>query len=103
ALMGVDHAEIGARIAQKWNFSNQLVNIIKYHHNIEESSGSEKEVSLINLVNYLLIKGQYGMFENFPIVLLLDDYCKQTLNITDENIEEYSQEIHASAENWEEC
>lgn len=103
ALMGVDHAEIGARIAQKWNFSNQLVNIIKYHHNIEESSGSEKEVSLINLVNYLLIKGQYGMFENFPIVLLLDNYCKQTLSITDENIEEYSREIHASAENWEEC
>jgi putative nucleotidyltransferase with HDIG domain len=29
---GYNHAEIGARIAEKWNFPESLVNCIRYHH-----------------------------------------------------------------------
>lgn len=29
---GYNHAEIGARIAEKWNFPDSLVNCIRYHH-----------------------------------------------------------------------
>ncbi|MCL1837518.1 MAG: HDOD domain-containing protein [Treponema sp.] len=30
---GMNHAEIGALIAEKWNFPDTLVNTIRYHHN----------------------------------------------------------------------
>jgi HD-like signal output (HDOD) protein len=29
---GMNHAEIGARIAEKWNFPEDLVAAIRYHH-----------------------------------------------------------------------
>jgi putative nucleotidyltransferase with HDIG domain len=31
-IIGIDHAEIGARAAQKWNFSKRMVEIIRNHH-----------------------------------------------------------------------
>jgi putative nucleotidyltransferase with HDIG domain len=30
--VGINHAEVGALIAQKWNFPDQLVSAIRYHH-----------------------------------------------------------------------
>jgi putative nucleotidyltransferase with HDIG domain len=31
-LLGFDHAELGARVAQTWNFPPELVEAIRYHH-----------------------------------------------------------------------
>lgn len=31
-LAGVNHAEIGARVAENWNFPDVIVNAIRYHH-----------------------------------------------------------------------
>lgn len=31
-ILGVNHAEAGGRIAEKWNFDPELVNAIRYHH-----------------------------------------------------------------------
>ncbi len=31
-IAGVDHAEIGAMIAEKWNFPEQIIGVIRYHH-----------------------------------------------------------------------
>jgi putative nucleotidyltransferase with HDIG domain len=31
-IIGIDHAEIGARTAEKWNFSKRMVEIIRNHH-----------------------------------------------------------------------
>lgn len=31
-VLGFDHAEIGALIAEKWNFPSKVVDIIRYHH-----------------------------------------------------------------------
>jgi len=31
-LLGFDHAELGARVAQAWNFPPELVEAIRYHH-----------------------------------------------------------------------
>ena len=34
-LSGVNHAEIGARIAQRWNFPDNIITVIRYHHTPE--------------------------------------------------------------------
>jgi putative nucleotidyltransferase with HDIG domain len=40
-ISGVNHGEIGARIAEKWNFPDVITNVIRYHH---EPENSPKEV-----------------------------------------------------------
>ncbi len=41
---GLNHAEIGARIARKWNFPDALVNAIEYHHHPADCLPEHKDV-----------------------------------------------------------
>jgi putative nucleotidyltransferase with HDIG domain len=41
---GMKHADIGALIAQKWNFPDQLIEGIKYHHDPLPASGRHKDI-----------------------------------------------------------
>jgi len=41
---GMNHADIGALIAQKWNFPDQLVEGIKYHHDPLQASSKYKTI-----------------------------------------------------------
>ncbi|MFP4551208.1 MAG: HDOD domain-containing protein [Spirochaetales bacterium] len=41
---GLNHAEIGGRIAQKWNFPEALVSAIEYHHHPAETPPEHKDV-----------------------------------------------------------
>ena len=36
-ISGVNHGEIGARVAEKWNFPETISNVIRYHHEPEEA------------------------------------------------------------------
>lgn len=35
-IIGINHAELGGRIAQKWNFPESICNVITYHHNPDQ-------------------------------------------------------------------
>jgi len=48
--VGLNHAETGALIAAKWNFPDQLVAVIRYHH---EPSSADKEYMDVVYVVYL--------------------------------------------------
>ena len=41
---GMKHADIGALIAQKWNFPDQLVEGIRYHHDPLLASGRRRSI-----------------------------------------------------------
>jgi len=51
---GYNHAEIGAKIAEKWNFSDSLVDAIRHHHEPQSCSPEyRKVVSCVYLANAL--------------------------------------------------
>lgn len=102
-VFGMDHAEVGSRIAQKWNFPKKLSDIIQYHHKIESSSNYHKELAIIHLTNFLLMEGRYGMYDNFPLATPFNaDYCRLHLNIDTTTVENYRKEIHESAFKFDE-
>jgi putative nucleotidyltransferase with HDIG domain len=41
---GMNHAEIGAKIAEKWNFPESLVNAIRYHHEPGLTGAEHKDI-----------------------------------------------------------
>src|SRR5574344_288727 len=49
-VAGVNHGEIGALIAEKWNFPDVIVNVIRYHHAPEEAP---KEMYKVTSLVYL--------------------------------------------------
>ena len=46
-MAGVNHGEVGARIAQKWNFPEVIVNVIRFHHSPKEAPQEVKRLTFI--------------------------------------------------------
>jgi len=46
-VIGIDHAEIGARVAEQWNFSPAMVNIIRNHHHPENAPADDLSVPIV--------------------------------------------------------
>ncbi|MDL1957102.1 MAG: HDOD domain-containing protein [Candidatus Desulfofervidus auxilii] len=48
-IIGMDHAELGGRIGEKWGFPEEITKIITYHHQPEEIN--DVHVSLVHLAD----------------------------------------------------
>lgn len=50
-IIGIDHAELGAMITEKWNFSPDMVDIIRNHHTPEKNLGNDLALPIIYLAD----------------------------------------------------
>lgn len=57
-IAGVNHGEIGALIAEKWNFPDTMVHVIRCHHEPELAPESKWKISA--LVNFSDLLAHYG-------------------------------------------
>ncbi|MBN1537985.1 MAG: HDOD domain-containing protein [Anaerolineales bacterium] len=53
-LFGVDHAEVGGMITSHWQFPEELVDSIRYHHTPGKSQLNQKISAIVNLANALV-------------------------------------------------
>lgn len=54
-LSGVNHGHIGAKIAEKWNFPDSIVSVIRFHHSPESSAQEYKKLtSLVYLADLMI-------------------------------------------------
>jgi putative nucleotidyltransferase with HDIG domain len=61
-VLGVEHAEIGGRLLERWRFPGELVRAVWFHHHPSQAAGAERLAACIffgNLVAYLVGYG-YG-------------------------------------------
>jgi putative nucleotidyltransferase with HDIG domain len=61
ALLGVEHAEVGGRLLSRWNFPEDLVKAVWYHHNPADAYPHQQlagYVYLADLVAHSLGKGE---------------------------------------------
>jgi putative nucleotidyltransferase with HDIG domain len=66
AVLGVEHAEIGGRVLEEWNFPENLVSAVRHHHNPAQARPHEQlaaYVHLGNIIAYCL--GQAQKYESF--------------------------------------
>lgn len=59
-ILGVDHAELGAMIMKKWEFSEELIAAVKAHHDPNALNGSQL-TALVALSNTLVISLGVGL------------------------------------------
>jgi len=52
-VIGIDHAELGAMVAEKWKFSSKMVDIIRNHHLSETPSDVDTEIAIVYLADTL--------------------------------------------------
>ena len=50
-VIGIDHAELGARVAERWNFSPDMVNIIRNHHDPDKAPPDDLSIPIVYLAD----------------------------------------------------
>lgn len=73
-IIGCDHAELGARILDMWNFSDSIVNAVRKHH---ESVADEDTLfeNIIRLTDTVVIMMGYGTSVDGLAYHGFDDVC----------------------------
>lgn len=59
-IAGVNHGEIGAEIAQKWNFPEVITSVIRYHHSPENAPENVRTLSSIVHLSDIMTHYQTG-------------------------------------------
>ena len=60
-ILGIDHAELGARVAERWNFSPAMVNIIRNHHDSYKASPDDWALPIIYLADSICMMVGIGV------------------------------------------
>jgi len=50
-ILGIDHAELGAKVAEQWHFSPQMTNIIRYHHSPDKAPPDDLSIPVVYLAD----------------------------------------------------
>lgn len=52
-LLGFDHTDVGRLLAEKWNFADDLTEVIGYHHTPMEARQHKRNVSVLHLTDII--------------------------------------------------
>lgn len=85
-LLGIDHANVGGLIAEKWNFPIVLIDAIRYHHTPSFARTNQRLPAIINVANSFFENtgNQNALF--FERSIHPETY--QILNISQERIDQ---------------
>ncbi|MCK4389083.1 MAG: HDOD domain-containing protein [Desulfobacterales bacterium] len=60
-MLGIDHAEVGARITESWNFPKDIVRTIRLHHRLEKVSDDDRITPIVYLANIITLSMGIGV------------------------------------------
>ena len=86
-LFGCDHAEVGAKVADTWNFPQELVQAIGFHHAPDKSQGKQLLTILVHIANVASQDSRISLIEN-PIVEEISDFAAKTINFSNAEMED---------------
>ena len=73
-VAGVNHGEVGALIAEKWNFPDVMVSVIRHHHEPDMAQEDTKKITSLVYLSDMLCHYQTGEVDYYqfdPEVLAL--------------------------------
>ncbi len=101
-LLGFDHSDVGALLAEKWGFSGMMLAGIKYHHSMIEDNEHTDTTAVIALADG--IAHQAGFTNNSPAIQYdLDPFAVKTLGIHEEQIKIISEVVAKEVEKAQEA
>lgn len=92
-ILGFNHAQVGEKIAEKWNFPEDLVEAIGLHHTPEKSTINPTLVSIVHIADAITMMmgigiGADGLAYNFS------PFALETLNFNAQDLENLISKSH---------
>lgn len=91
-VLGYDHAEVGALLLTEWKLSEQLVEMVRYHHQPSKAEDSIMETCIIARADALVYELEIGS-SGEPGVPELDPKVAEMIPISEEEISALKEEI----------
>ncbi len=98
-ILGIDHAELGASVLEKWNFPSPLINATRYHHRPDETTEDQTLVDIVHVANAISSSAGLGIgsdslqYELYPTAIerlgLIDEQMDKVLCTTVEKTQEF--------------
>ena len=60
-ILGYDHAELGAIVAERWNFPQELVQAVRWHHDPNQAEADHQAVDIIHVADAMCIMQGIGI------------------------------------------
>jgi putative nucleotidyltransferase with HDIG domain len=91
AIIRENHAEIGFLLAKEWGFSDEIQEVIQWHHDPEKANTSDQLVNLIHLADMIANLGNNtdGMFPAFSALGLTQGNVMSIVS----NLNQLTQEV----------
>ena len=85
-VIGIDHAELGAMIADKWKLSSEIVDIIRNHHQPKKSLKNKFETCVVHLADIICMMLGIGLGAD-GLAYRLDNSMLEYLEFTEIDIQ----------------
>lgn len=59
--IGFDHAEVGAAMAETWNLPQEIIDVIRYHHEPDACPTPDRLIDAVHVADYLAASMGYGL------------------------------------------
>ncbi len=63
-VLGMDHAEVGAELLKTWQFSDNLINAVRWHHQPSMADENNVGIDFIHAVDSLCMMAGFGIGED---------------------------------------
>ncbi|NOZ67936.1 MAG: HDOD domain-containing protein [Deferribacteres bacterium] len=92
AVLGFNHTDIGAWLAEKWNLPRNISDTVLYHHSPSLSKRKSKGMAVIHLADYVATRNIMGPVRNDP-GYPLDHSSLDMLGMSEDDLENMEAEI----------
>lgn len=85
-ILGVDHAEVGARLAENWRLSPEIVNAIAGHHDLANCRDSQYEglAALLAVADYVCFCS--GLYRHTRVPLTVSEDHWKAANVSSKDV-----------------
>ena len=94
-ILGFDHAVVGARVAERWNLPEELVEAIANHHTPSEAKFNPKLTSVVHVADAATMSMGIGLGGD-GMLYPFDGFATEQLKLSSEIVEETIAEISDS-------
>lgn len=85
-VLGADHAEVGARILERWAFPQRIVHAVRWHHDPDAGGRADAMVDLIHVANVLCLMIGIGV-GNEGLQYQIEPLASERLGLTTTHLE----------------
>jgi len=100
-ILGIDHAELGASVLEKWDIPSPLVNVARYHHQPDKATEDQMLVDIVHVADVISSSAGLGIgsdslqYELCPSAIerlgLIDEQMDKVLCTTVEKTQEFEE------------